>query len=182
MKSRLAETERRDDRLRGAESGQGGPGFLKNIITAIPCAWNPAGRRPGRPRRSTSSSRWRRTRWQARIHMLTEMEKLYEGYSKAVKLVMGEAGAASCRGVHGPWRASSMCRTSTPSPSRSRSAPPCRTWWWSGRRTARTPFSTSSARDAGRHLPAPHLHPPQRVPGQGRGKRGRLCGHGRPAH
>ena len=38
----------------------------------------------------------------ARIHMLTEMEKLYEGYSKAVKLVMGEAGRGSLRGVHGP--------------------------------------------------------------------------------
>ena len=34
--------------------------------------------------------------------MLTEMEKLYEGYSKAVKLVMGEAGRGSLRGVHGP--------------------------------------------------------------------------------
>ena len=30
--------------------------------------------------------------------MLTEMEKLYEGYSKAVKLVMGEAGRGSLSG------------------------------------------------------------------------------------
>lgn len=38
----------------------------------------------------------------SRIHMLTEMEKLYEGYSRAVKLVMGEAGRGSLRGIHGP--------------------------------------------------------------------------------
>ncbi|MTS91435.1 chromosome segregation protein SMC [Pseudoflavonifractor sp. BIOML-A4] len=38
----------------------------------------------------------------SRIHMLTEMEKLYEGYSKAVKLVMGEADRGQLRGVHGP--------------------------------------------------------------------------------
>ena len=34
--------------------------------------------------------------------MLAEMEKLYEGYSKAVKLVMGEAGRGQLRGIHGP--------------------------------------------------------------------------------
>lgn len=38
----------------------------------------------------------------ARIHMLSEMEKVYEGYSKAVKQVMGEAGRGQLRGVHGP--------------------------------------------------------------------------------
>ncbi len=39
---------------------------------------------------------------QSRIHMLSEMEKLYEGYSKAVKLVMGEAKRGQLRGIHGP--------------------------------------------------------------------------------
>ena len=39
---------------------------------------------------------------QSRIHMLSEMEKMYEGYSKAVKLVMGEARRGQLRGVHGP--------------------------------------------------------------------------------
>ena len=38
----------------------------------------------------------------SRIHLLTEMEKVYEGYSKAVKLVMGEAQRGSLRHVHGP--------------------------------------------------------------------------------
>jgi len=37
-----------------------------------------------------------------RIGMLAEMEKLYEGYSKAVKVVMGEAQRGQLRGVLGP--------------------------------------------------------------------------------
>ncbi len=38
----------------------------------------------------------------SRINMLEEMEKDYEGYSKAVKVVMREAGHGGLRGVHGP--------------------------------------------------------------------------------
>lgn len=38
----------------------------------------------------------------SRIRMLSEMEKLYEGYSKSVKTVMNEAERGGLRGVHGP--------------------------------------------------------------------------------
>ena len=38
----------------------------------------------------------------SRIHMLSEMEKDYEGYSKAVKAVMRESQRGNVRGVHGP--------------------------------------------------------------------------------
>ncbi len=38
----------------------------------------------------------------SRIHMLQEMERDYEGYSKAVKLVMGEAGRGRLPGIRGP--------------------------------------------------------------------------------
>ena len=38
----------------------------------------------------------------ARIHMLSEMEKEYEGFSKAVKTVMRESQRGNLRGVHGP--------------------------------------------------------------------------------
>ena len=38
----------------------------------------------------------------SRIHMLTEMEKDYEGYSRAVKTVMRESERGNLRGVHGP--------------------------------------------------------------------------------
>ena len=38
----------------------------------------------------------------SRIHMLSEMEKLYEGYSKAVKTVMQCAGRGQLSGIRGP--------------------------------------------------------------------------------
>ena len=38
----------------------------------------------------------------SRIKMLAEMEKMYEGYSKAVKLVMGEGARGGLRGIRGP--------------------------------------------------------------------------------
>ncbi|MDD6160802.1 MAG: chromosome segregation protein SMC [Oscillospiraceae bacterium] len=38
----------------------------------------------------------------SRIHMLAEMEKAYEGYSKAIKLVMGESERGGLKGIHGP--------------------------------------------------------------------------------
>ena len=38
----------------------------------------------------------------SRIRMLTEMEKLHEGYSKAVKLVMGEVQRGTLHHIHGP--------------------------------------------------------------------------------
>lgn len=38
----------------------------------------------------------------SRIAMLSEMEKDYEGYSKAVKTVMREAGRGNLKGVHAP--------------------------------------------------------------------------------
>ncbi|MBQ3090557.1 MAG: chromosome segregation protein SMC [Oscillospiraceae bacterium] len=39
---------------------------------------------------------------QSRIHMLSEMEKMYEGYSKAVKVVMQAAGRGQLKNIHGP--------------------------------------------------------------------------------
>ncbi len=39
---------------------------------------------------------------QSRIHMLSEMEKFYEGYSKSVKLLMGEAKRGGLSGIRGP--------------------------------------------------------------------------------
>ncbi|MPM16114.1 Chromosome partition protein Smc [bioreactor metagenome] len=38
----------------------------------------------------------------SRMNMLAEMEKMYEGYSKAVKLVMSESGRGELPGIHGP--------------------------------------------------------------------------------
>ena len=38
----------------------------------------------------------------SRIRMLTEMEKMHEGYSKAIKMVMGEAERGNLQHIHGP--------------------------------------------------------------------------------
>ena len=38
----------------------------------------------------------------SRIKLLSEMEQMYEGYSKAVKLLMGEVQRGSLRGIRGP--------------------------------------------------------------------------------
>ena len=38
----------------------------------------------------------------SRIKLLTEMEQMHEGYSKAVKLVMGESQRGNLRNIHGP--------------------------------------------------------------------------------
>ena len=38
----------------------------------------------------------------SKIHMLREMEREYEGFSKAVRLVMQDAAAGKLRGIHGP--------------------------------------------------------------------------------
>ena len=46
---------------------------------------------------------------ESKVRMLLEMERDYEGFSKAVRLVMQEAGRGGLRGVHGP--VSSLIRT-----------------------------------------------------------------------
>ena len=60
-------------------------------------------------RKKAEQARERKTRLQmdenalsSRVKMLTEMEKLHEGYSKAVKLVMGEAHRGTLKNIHGP--------------------------------------------------------------------------------
>ena len=49
-----------------------------------------------------NSLRIRRDTLESRIRMYREMEKDFEGYSKATKIVMQEAGKGALRGIHGP--------------------------------------------------------------------------------
>ena len=42
---------------------------------------------------------------ETRIRMLAELERSYEGYSRAVKLVMGKPAGAGSGGVRVRWRA-----------------------------------------------------------------------------
>ena len=62
----------------------------------------------GRQRRAQESAQQREqlsrqaAAMEDRIRLLTEMEKEYEGFSRAVKLVMQAADKGGLRGVHGP--------------------------------------------------------------------------------
>ena len=51
---------------------------------------------------SVNSARVELDTLRARIGMLSEMEREYEGYNKAVKLVMQQAGRQGLDGIHGP--------------------------------------------------------------------------------
>ena len=74
--------------------------------------------------------------------MLSEMEKMHEGYSKAIKLVLGEAQRGSLRGIHGPVAGLIHVPDQYTVAIETALAAPCRTWWWTGRRTARRSSST----------------------------------------
>lgn len=74
--------------------------------------------------------------------MLTEMEKDREGYSKAVKLVMGEADRGSLRNIHGPVAGLIHVPDLYTVAIETALGAPCRTSWWTGRRTARPSSST----------------------------------------
>ncbi len=86
-----------------------------------------------------------------RIRLLTEMEKEYEGFSKAVKTVMQAKG--SLRGIHGP--VASLMRTEAAYSHR---------------------LPEAAGRRAG-YLPAPYRHPGRGTGSAGRGAGIWLCGH-----
>ena len=73
----------------------------------------------------------------ARIRMLTEMEKLHEGYSKAVKLVMGEVQRGTLHHIHGPVAGLLHVPDQYTVAIETALGAQCRTWWWTGRRTER---------------------------------------------
>ena len=81
--------------------------------------------------------------WRIRIRLLTEMEKEYEGFSRAVKLVMQAADKGGLRGVHGP--VASLMTTQEPIHRGHRDRPgrrPAEYRGGHGRRTPRPPSAT----------------------------------------
>ena len=71
-----------------------------------------------------------------RIRLLSEMEKEYEGFSKAVKIVMR---AAEARTLSGRWATSSTPIRIAAWPLRSPWAALCSTLWWTQKTTEKTP-------------------------------------------
>ena len=75
---------------------------VKNVISGYQMRCQSRGRKADEAQERHRKLQMDENNLNSRIHMLTEMEKLYEGYSKAVKLVMGEADRGNLRGVRGP--------------------------------------------------------------------------------
>lgn len=69
---------------------------------AMRCACSPRKKKAADAEQKQVSLKMQENNLNSRIHMLSEMEKMYEGYSKAVKVVMSDAERGTLHGVHGP--------------------------------------------------------------------------------
>ena len=98
------DTARRDAKSarRSLEDARDEAGAIANVIQGHTL------RMDGRVKREENANRvhmeltMEQNNLESRIHMLTEMEKEYEGFSKAVRVVMQAAQRSALRGVHGP--------------------------------------------------------------------------------
>ena len=100
---RLAQTEgERQQAGQQLEKAQEDRDALENIISGYTLRRDARAGKAREAQERHTRLRMEETDLKNRIRMLSEMEKLYEGYSKAVKLVMGEAGRGQLQGVHGP--------------------------------------------------------------------------------
>lgn len=101
----------------------------------------------GRQRRAQESAQQREqlsrqaAAMEDRIRLLTEMEKEYEGFSRAVKLVMQAADKGGLRGVHGPVASLMTTQEQYTVAIEIALAVPCKISWW----TRRTMLSPPSA-------------------------------------
>ena len=99
----LAQTEgERQQAGQQLEKAQEDRDALENIISGYTLRRDARAGKAREAQERHTRLRMEETDLKNRIRMLSEMEKLYEGYSKAVKLVMGEAGRGQLQGVHGP--------------------------------------------------------------------------------
>lgn len=102
-KERIKQAEERKSRLSDElQKGREDLTSLQNVINGYSLRLNSRQKKLSQAEEAGTALRMEENSLSSRIHMLAEMEKLYEGYSKAVKLVMGEAGRSGLRGVHGP--------------------------------------------------------------------------------
>ena len=92
----------RDGARRALDEAKENRDSLQNIISGYALRLDGRKKRAEQAREKHVKLQMEENALRSRIHMLTEMEKLYEGYSKAVKLVMGEAERGQLRGIHGP--------------------------------------------------------------------------------
>ena len=95
-------TQTRDNVKEELERAQEEKDSLANIISGYQLRLDTRERKAREAEEAHRALQMDQNNLQSRIHMLAEMEKLYEGYSKSVKLVMGEADRGNLRGIHGP--------------------------------------------------------------------------------
>ena len=75
---------------------------LSNIITGYEMRLQSRKKKAADAEQKQVNLKMQENNLNSRIHMLSEMEKMYEGYSKAVKVVMSDAERGTLRGIHGP--------------------------------------------------------------------------------
>ena len=75
---------------------------LKNIISGYALRLDGRARKAKEAEEKHVKLQMEENALNSRVHMLSEMEKMYEGYSKSVKMVMSDAGRGRLRGIHGP--------------------------------------------------------------------------------
>ena len=75
---------------------------LSNIISGYEMRLQSRQKKASEAEQKQVSLKMQENNLASRIHMLAEMEKMYEGYSKAVKVVMSDAEHNVLRGIHGP--------------------------------------------------------------------------------
>lgn len=103
VKERHAEAQRNKEQLSDElQKGREDLTSLQNVINGYSLRVNSRQKKLKDAEEACTALRMEENSLSSRIHMLAEMEKLYEGYSKAVKLVMSEAARGSLRGVQGP--------------------------------------------------------------------------------
>ncbi len=94
-----AQAREADGKLRQAQEARDQE---KNVISGYTLRLDGKRKKEAQARQAFDSLELERKELSARAGMLQEMEKLREGFSKAVKLVMGEVRKGQLRGVHGP--------------------------------------------------------------------------------
>ena len=98
------ETVRRDEKQtkRALEEAQDNAGAIANVIQGHTLRMAGRVKREERAAESCMHLTMEQNNIDSRIRMLTEMEKEYEGFNKAVRVVMQAAERNVLRGVHGP--------------------------------------------------------------------------------
>ncbi len=90
-----AAQRRRDDAVESRDA-------VKNVISGYQLRMDSRKKRAEQARDTQMKLQMEENALTSRIKLLTEMEQMHEGYSKAVKLVMGEAQRGSLHNIHGP--------------------------------------------------------------------------------